>query len=138
MERTLAILKPDTVVQQLSGSVLAKIEDKGFRIVVLKMMRLQKKTAESFYSAHRGKPFYADLVEFMTEGPCIVAVLEKENAVADYRQLMGPTDPAKAGDGTIRKTYGTDVRRNAVHGSDSPESARAESSFFFSDSELIG
>ena len=101
------------------------------------MKHLQKEVAESFYSAHRGKPFYQGLVEFMTEGPCIIAVLEKENAITAYRELMGPTDPTKAGDGSIRKVYGADVRRNAVHGSDSPENARKEIGFFFSDSELI-
>jgi nucleoside-diphosphate kinase len=138
MERTLAIFKPDCVQKKLCGAVLAKIEERGFRIVGLKMLHLTTSVAESFYKDHRGKPFYKPLVEFMTEGPCVVSVLEKENAIEDYRQLMGPTDPGKAGNGTIRGAFGTDIQRNIVHGSDSFQSAQREIPFFFSDSEMIG
>jgi nucleoside-diphosphate kinase len=138
MERTLAIFKPDCVQKKLCGAVLAQIEERGFRIVGLKMLQLTKAAAESFYIDHREKPFYKPLVEFMTEGPCVVSVLEKENAIEDYRQLMGPTDPGKAGNGTIRAAYGTDIQRNVVHGSDSLQSARREIHFFFSEREMIG
>jgi nucleoside-diphosphate kinase len=137
MERTLAILKPDCVKRLLCGKIIDKILDSGFTIIGLKMMRLKKEQVEAFYIVHKGKPFYPSLINFMTEGPIIVAVLEKENAVAAWRTLMGNTDPAEAAEGTLRKMYAETVSRNVLHGSDAPETAHSEIAFFFSESELL-
>ncbi|HNW59403.1 MAG TPA: nucleoside-diphosphate kinase [bacterium] len=137
MQRTLAICKPDCVARQLTGQVLARIEAGGFRIVALRMTRLSRAQAEGFYEVHRGKPFYAELMNFMTEGPVVVAVLEKEGAVEAWRALMGATNPAAAAPGTLRRDLAESMSRNIVHGSDSDENARREIAFFFSASDLL-
>lgn len=137
MERTLAIVKPDAVAAGNAGKILAHLEKEGFRIVGLRMLRLSRVQAETFYEIHKARPFYASLVAFMTEGPVVAVALERENAVAHLREIMGATDVAKAADGTIRKLYGTSIERNAVHGSDSPENAAREVAFFFSEAELL-
>ncbi|HPG38284.1 MAG TPA: nucleoside-diphosphate kinase [bacterium] len=136
MERTLAILKPDCLQKKLVGAVLSRIEQAGFSIIAARILHLTPTQAEAFYSVHLGKPFYPGLIEFMTQGPCMVAVLEKDNAISDYRALMGNTDPALAAPGTIRHEYATTIRYNIVHGSDSHENAGREIAFFFSESEL--
>ncbi len=137
MERTLSILKPDTVAGGKAGAILAHLEKEGFRFVGLKRMRLSVEQARAFYAVHRARPFYDALVAFMTEGPVIVAALERADAVAHLRKTMGATDSRKAEAGTVRSLYGTDIERNAIHGSDSPETAASEIAFFFSEMELI-
>jgi len=137
METTLAILKPDTVAAGSAGKVLAHLEREGFALCGLRVLHLARAQAEAFYAVHRERPFYPSLVEFMTEGPVIAVALERDDAVAGLREVMGATDVAKAADGTIRKLYGTSIERNAIHGSDSPENARIELAFFFSSAELI-
>ncbi|HTR99193.1 MAG TPA: nucleoside-diphosphate kinase [Bacteroidota bacterium] len=136
-ERTLAILKPDCVKRKLAGEVLARIEKAGFRILGLKMVRLTTETGGGFYAVHRGRPFYSDLVAFMSSGVCIPVALEKENAVADFRALIGATDPKDAAPGTIRREFAASKGENIVHGSDSPENGRNEIAFFFAEKELI-
>ena len=136
-ERTLAILKPDCVKRKLAGEVLARIEKAGFRILGLKMVRLTAETGGGFYAVHRGRPFYNDLVTFMSSGVCIPVALEKENAVADFRTLIGATDPKDAAPGTIRREFAASKGENIVHGSDSPENGRNEIAFFFAEKELI-
>jgi nucleoside-diphosphate kinase len=131
IERTFGIVKPDAVEKGAIGGVLDLIEKGGLRIVELRMTRLAPADAEGFYAVHKARSFFGDLVRFMTSGPCVVMALEGENAIARYRELMGPTDSKKAPPGTIRAAYGTDIERNAVHGSDSPETARFELGFFF-------
>ncbi len=138
MERTLAILKPDCYKRKLMGAVLDKIEKAGFTLVTAKIVHLTKPMAESFYAIHRDKSFFPDLIEFMTENRCLVAVIEKKDAIEDYRKLMGSTDPSKADKGTIRNEFAESIQRNIVHGSDSPENAIREINFFFSESELLG
>lgn len=135
-ERTLAILKPDCVRKQLQGEVLARIQKAGFTVLGFKMLRLSPIAASAFYAVHKGKPFYPGLVEFMSSGPCVPIALEKENAVADFRTLIGATDPKDAQPGTIRKLYAESKGENIVHGSDSPENGRIEVAFFFSEREL--
>jgi nucleoside-diphosphate kinase len=130
--KTLTIIKPCAAGKNLIGPILAMINEAGFRITAIKMIHLTKEQAENFYSIHREKPFFKGLVSFMTSGKVVAAILEKENAVADYRKLMGATDPAKAEEGSIRKRYAESIERNAVHGSDSDENAELESNFFFS------
>ncbi len=137
MERTLAILKPDCVGAKKAGKVLARIEEAGFRIVAMKMVRLNAETAGQFYAVHKERPFFGELVEFMSSDRCIPVVLEKENAVADFRKLIGATDPAEAEEGTIRKEFATSKAFNIVHGSDSQDNARIEINFFFSQKELV-
>lgn len=137
VERTLAILKPDCVKKNLQGEVIARIQKSGFKILGLKMIRLTKETAGAFYAVHKGRPFYDGLVEFMSSGPCVPIALEKENAVADFRTLIGATDPKDAAAGTIRKLYADNKGENIVHGSDSPENGMIEVAFFFSGSELV-
>lgn len=137
VERTLAILKPDCVRKKLQGEVLARIQKAGFNVLAMKQTRLTKETAGGFYAVHKGRPFYAGLVEFMSSGPCVPIALEKENAVADFRSLIGATDPAEAAQGTIRKLFADNKGENIVHGSDSPVNGRIEISFFFSEAELI-
>jgi nucleoside-diphosphate kinase len=136
VERTLAILKPDCVRKNLTGEVIARIEKAGFRILGMKKVRLTKESAGGFYAVHKGRPFYDGLVEFMSSGPCVPIALEKENAVADYRKLIGATDPKDADPGTIRKLYADNKGENIVHGSDSPENGRIEIAYFFSAKEL--
>ncbi|MBI3195842.1 MAG: nucleoside-diphosphate kinase [Ignavibacteriae bacterium] len=137
MERTLAILKPDCVKKNLTGEVIARIEKAGFKILAMKKARLSKETAGGFYAVHKGRPFYDSLVEFMSSGPCVPIALEKENAIADYRTLIGATDPKDAAEGTIRKLYADNKGENIVHGSDSVENGKIEIAFFFSNQELI-
>ncbi len=135
-ERTLSIIKPDGVSQGVVGSVIHRLETEGFRILGLKMIRMSKTDAEGFYHVHRSKPFFGSVTDFMSSGPSIVMVLELENAIDVLRNLMGATDPAKAEEGTIRKAYATSVERNVIHGSDSPESAAFEISYFFKALEI--
>lgn len=137
MESTLAILKPDTVAAGNAGKVLAHLEAAGFTIRGLKVIHLTRAQAEAFYDVHRGRPFFASLVAFMTEGPVIPVALERANAVAGLREAMGATDVAKAAPGTVRALYGTSIERNAIHGSDSPENAALELAFFFSAAERL-
>ncbi len=133
--KTFFIIKPGAVSHEYVGPILAKINANGFHIAALKLIQLDRHHAEHFYSVHIQKPFFESLVTFMTSGPVVVGILEKENAVADYRKLMGATDPAKAAEGTIRRLFAENIERNAVHGSDSDENAEIESDFFFSKSE---
>jgi nucleoside-diphosphate kinase len=136
-ERTLTILKPDSVGSGKSGAILAHLEKEGFRFAGLRKARLSVEQARAFYAVHRERPFYEGLVRFMTEGPVILAALERADAVAHLRKTMGATDSKKAEAGTIRNLYGTDIERNAIHGSDSLENAAKEIAFFFSEAELI-
>ncbi len=128
---TFSIIKPDAVRAGKTGPVLSMINEAGFEIIAMKMLRLTRQQAEDFYSVHRERSFYQGLVEFMSSGPVVVLVLRHENAVEQFRKLIGNTDPAKAGEGTVRAIFATDVQRNAVHGSDSPENAMRETGFFF-------
>lgn len=137
IERTLAILKPDCVRKNLTGAVIARIEKAGFKIIGMKKNRLTQETAGAFYAVHKGRPFYDGLVEFMSSGACVPIALEKENAIADFRALIGATDPAEAVPGTIRKDFADNKGENIVHGSDSPENGKIEIAFFFSEKELI-
>jgi len=137
LERTLTILKPDSVAAGKAGAILAQLEKEGFRFVGLRRTRLSREQARAFYAVHRERPFYDALVAFMTEGPVVVAALERDNAVAHLRKTMGATDSRKADPGTVRQLHGTDIERNAIHGSDSAENAAKEIAFFFSESELI-
>ena len=131
IERTLSIIKPDAVAKNVIGPIYARFEAAGLRIVAARMLHLTRDQAEAFYAVHRERPFYRDLVAFMTSGPVMVQVLEGEDAIARNREVMGATDPRKAADGTIRKEFGTDIERNTVHGSDGPETARTEIAYFF-------
>jgi nucleoside-diphosphate kinase len=135
-ERTFSIIKPDAVAAGKAGAILQHLVDGGLRPVALKMVHLTRVEAEGFYHVHRERGFFGDLVKFMTSGPCVVQVLEGENAIARNRELMGATDSKKAAAGTIRQKFGTDIEKNAVHGSDAPETARFEIGFFFSGAEL--
>ena len=137
MERTLTILKPDSVSAGKAGAILAHLEKEGFRILGMRKTRLAPEQARAFYAVHRERPFYEALVKFMTEGPVVVAALEREDAVAHLRRTMGATDSRKADPGTVRQLFGTDIERNAIHGSDSKENAATEVAFFFRESELI-
>jgi nucleoside-diphosphate kinase len=137
MQMTLAILKPDSVEAGSAGKILAHLEGEGFKIRGIKMLRLSQSQAQAFYEVHKERPFYGSLVEFMTSGPVMPVALEREDAVSHLRKTMGATDVAKAEEGTVRKLYGTSIERNAIHGSDSPENAAIELSFFFSRAELI-
>ncbi len=137
VERTLAILKPDCVRKNLQGEVIARIQKAGFKVLSMKQIRMTKGTAGGFYAVHKGRPFYDGLVDFMSSGPCMPIALEKSNAVADFRTLIGATDPAEAAPGTIRKLFADNKGENIVHGSDSPENGRIEVSFFFAEAELI-
>ncbi len=136
VERTLCIVKPDAVEKRKVGAVLALLEENGFTIVGLKRLHLSQAVAEGFYAVHKARGFFGELVQFMTRSPVVVAVLEREDAVASYRAVMGATDPAKAEAGTIRKLYGANVGENAVHGSDSLENAQIEIAYFFPASEV--
>jgi len=136
LEKTFSIVKPDAVKAGKAGAIIQHLTDGGLRPVAMKLMRLSKEQAEGFYHVHRERGFFGDLVRFMTSGPCLVQVLEGENAIARNRELMGATDSKKAAQGTIRNLYGTDIERNAAHGSDAPETAKYEIGFFFSGAEL--
>lgn len=135
--RTLAIIKPDAVSKNYIGQIVKMINDGGFKILGMKMVCMSKKSAEGFYEIHKERPFFAELVEFMTSAPCVPIALEKENAVEDYRKLIGATNPAEAEEGTIRKLYAESLSKNAVHGSDSDENAAKEIAHFFSRDELL-
>lgn len=134
--RTFTIIKPDSVEKGNFGKIISRIEAEGFRLLGVKKVALSNKQAQAFYGVHRERPFFGDLVEYMTSGPVYVAALEKENAVASLRGLMGATDPMKADQGTIRKEFGESIERNAIHGSDSDENAAIEIAFFFAEYEL--
>ena len=136
--RTLAILKPDAIEKNIYGDIISRIQASGFKIIGMKMMKLNDRTATGFYEVHKDKPFFPGLLEYMTSGPCIPMVLVKENAVEDFRKLIGSTDPLKADAGTIRKDFADDITHNIIHGSDSDENAEIEISFFFTRAELIG
>jgi nucleoside-diphosphate kinase len=138
MQRTLSIVKPDAVERNLQGAVLKMIQEAGLKIVATKMIHLTRDAAEAFYAVHRERPFFASLCEYMSSGPVLVSVLEGENAIAVYRELMGATNPANAAEGTIRKAFALDVEKNSVHGSDAPETAVQEIAFFFSRLEIVG
>ena len=135
--RTFTMIKPDAVESNNIGNITQMISDAGFTIKAMKLTQLSKDQAQEFYEVHKERPFYGELVEYMTSGPIVAAVLEKENAVADFRALIGSTDPAEAADGTIRKKYAESKGRNAVHGSDSDENAEIETNFHFNESELV-
>jgi nucleoside-diphosphate kinase len=136
MERTFSIIKPDAVKAGKAGSIIQHLVDGGLRPVAMKMVHMTRSEAEGFYHVHRARSFFGDLVAFMTSGPCIAQVLEGENAIARNRELMGATDSKKAAPGTIRQKWGTDIEKNAVHGSDAPETAKYEIGYFFSGAEL--
>ncbi len=136
--RTLSIIKPDATARNLTGKIIAKLEEQGLCVVAQKRLILSRRQAREFYIVHKDRPFYAELVEYMVSGPVVVQVLEGENAVTRNREIMGATDPAKAAPGTIRKEFGESIERNCVHGSDSPENAEKEIHFFFSDMEIVG
>ena len=138
LERTLSIIKPDATRRNLTGRINARLEEAGLRIVAQKRLRLTREQAEGFYAVHRERPFFNDLCTFMTSGPVVVQVLEGENAVARNREVMGATNPADAAEGTIRRTFAESIEANSVHGSDSPQNAAREISFFFSDIEIVG
>jgi nucleoside-diphosphate kinase len=137
-ERTLSIIKPDATARNITGAINARIEDAGLRIVAQKRIRMSRTQAEGFYAVHRERPFFNSLVDFMISGPVVVQVLEGENAVARYREVMGATDPAKAAPGTIRKDFARSIEANSVHGSDSAENAAIEVAFFFTPGEIVG
>jgi len=137
LQRTLTIVKPDAFAAGRAGAILAHLEKEGFRFLGLRRLRLGTEQARTFYAVHRERPFYDALVRFMTEGPVVVAALEREDAVAHLRKTMGATDSRKADAGTVRNLYGTDIERNAIHGSDSAENAAKEIAFFFGESELL-
>jgi nucleoside-diphosphate kinase len=138
MERTLVIAKPDAVRKNIVGKIISRLEDEGFKLVALKKIKLTKEQAGQFYIVHKDRPFYGELCDFMSSGPIVPMVWEGENVITRVREIMGATDPSKAAEGTLRKLYGTNVGENAVHGSDSPESAAYEIPFFFSGIELVG
>ena len=136
-ERTLAIIKPDAMEKGIIGEICKRIEDGGLKIIGMKMIKLTPKKAEGFYAVHQGKPFFANLIKFISSGPCVVMCLEGENGIKRWRDLMGATDPEKAGEGTIRKDYGSSIESNAVHGSDAPQTASFEVSYFFEPGDLM-
>ena len=138
IERTFSIIKPDATARNLTGAINALIEKTGLRIVAQKRIRMTREQAETFYAVHKERPFFGELVEFMTSGPVVVQVLEGENAIARYRDVMGATDPAKAGEGTIRKLHARSIGENSVHGSDAAETASVEIAQFFSGNEIVG
>jgi nucleoside-diphosphate kinase len=136
LERTLSIIKPDAVEKHKVGAIIERLEKEGFKICAMKRLHLKLAEAQGFYAVHRERPFFAELTKFMSRGPIVVMVLERENAIQKYRDVIGATDPKKAADGTLRKAFGTDVGENALHGSDSPETAQNEVAYFFAGFEL--
>jgi len=138
LERTFSILKPDATERNITGAINAIIEKAGLRIVAQKRVRISREQAEKFYAVHSERPFFGELVDFMISGPVVVQVLEGDNAIAKYREVMGATDPSKAAAGTIRKTHAKSIGENSVHGSDAPETAAREIAQFFSENELVG
>jgi nucleoside-diphosphate kinase len=137
VERTFSIIKPDATARNLTGAINAMIEQAGLRIIAQKRVRISREQAETFYAVHRARPFFGELVDFMSSGPVVVQVLEGENAIAKYREIMGATDPAKAAPGTIRKTHAKSISENSVHGSDAPDTAQQEIAQFFSGNEIV-
>lgn len=137
VERTLAILKPDCVEKELVGEVLRRIQDAGFTLLGMRMLKMSRAEAEGFYAVHEDKPFFDELIDFMTGGACVPVALEKENAIEDFRELIGATDPEEAADGTIRSDFAGSIQNNIVHGSDSPENGRKEVAYFFSEHEIV-
>ncbi len=137
VERTLAIIKPDGVRKNLIGEIIRRIQEAGFTVRAMKMVRMSRQEAEGFYAVHRERPFFGELTEFMSSGPCVPIVLEKENAVADYRTLIGATNPAEADEGSIRRDFADSVGQNIVHGSDSVENGRLEANYFFAEHEIV-
>ena len=137
VERTFSIIKPDAVAAGSAGAILALLQKSGFKIIGMRQTRLSEAQAKAFYAVHKERPFYGGLVKFMTEGPIVVLALERENAVKQLREVMGATNPANAAEGTVRKLYATDIERNAIHGSDAPETAAVELSFFFTGADLL-
>ena len=137
VERTLTILKPDCVRKKLIGEVTRRIQEAGFEIVAMKMTRLTKDTAGGFYAVHKERPFYDELCEFMSSGPCVPMILEKENAIEDFREFIGATNPEEAEEGTIRADFADSVGENIIHGSDSVENGKKEAAFFFSEAEVV-
>ncbi len=137
VERTFAIIKPDAVEKKVAGQILARIEESGLDVIAIKKLQLTEQGAKGFYAVHKERPFYGDLVKFMTSGAVVALVLEGEGAIKKWRKLMGDTDSQKAATGTIRGDFGTDIERNATHGSDAPETARLEISYFFNASEIL-
>jgi len=138
MQRTLAIIKPDAVERRLAGTILQRIEEAGFQIRAMRLVRLSRREAEGFYAVHRERPFFRGLTEFMSSGPAVVLALEAPDAIRRWRDLMGATDPAKAAEGTLRREFGSSIERNATHGSDAPETAAFELAYFFPGIELVG
>jgi nucleoside-diphosphate kinase len=136
MEKTFSIIKPDAVASGKAGKILALLEENGFRIVALRMAKLSQSQAEGFYAVHKERPFYSSLVKFMTEGPVVLMALERADAVKKLREVMGATNPANAAEGTVRKLFAESIERNAIHGSDAPETAAQELQFFFNSAEL--
>ena len=137
VQRTFSIIKPDATARNLTGAVNAIIEKAGLRIVAQKRIRMTKEQAETFYAVHKARPFFGELTQFMASGPCVLMVLEGENAIAKNRDIMGATNPAQAAPGTLRKLFAKDISQNAVHGSDAPETARTEIAYFFAGTELL-
>jgi len=137
LQRTFSIIKPDAVKAKQAGQILARLEKAGFAIVALRLRHLTKAEAEGFYHVHKARPFFGSLTEFMSSGPCVTMVLEKDNAIADLREVMGATDPAKAAAGTIRKDFASSIEANCIHGSDAPETAAFEIGYFFPGIELV-
>lgn len=137
IERTFSIIKPDATARNLTGKIVAMLEAAGLRVVAQKRLHMTRAQAEGFYAVHKERPFFGELCTYMTSGPVVVQVLQGENAIARNREIMGATDPAKAADGTIRKTYGEGIERNCVHGSDAPETAAEEIAYFFAQTEIV-
>jgi nucleoside-diphosphate kinase len=138
LQRTFSIIKPDATARNITGKIIAMIEDAGLRIIAQKRLHLSRAQAEGFYGVHKERPFFGDLVSFMISGPVVVQALEGEDAIATYRKVMGATNPENADEGTIRKTFAESIEANSVHGSDAPETAAEEIKFFFSDDEIVG
>ena len=138
IERTFSIVKPDAVAKHGIGKVIARIEEGGLKVIAGRYIRMSTEQAQGFYAVHKERPFYNELVKFMTSGPVFVSVLEGENAIARYREVLGATNPTEAAAGTVRALFGTDIEKNAAHGSDGPDTARTEISFFFDDADLVG
>lgn len=135
--KTLAIIKPDAVAKDAAGAIIAKIQEAGFKVLAMKLTKITDSIAKEFYAVHRERPFYGDLIKYMTSGPVVPIALENDNAVEEFRKLIGATDPLKAEAGTIRALFGTNIEANAIHGSDSDENAKREIAFFFSESEIV-
>ncbi len=137
IQQTLAMIKPDATARNITGKIIARIEEEGFRIVAMRKLKLSKEMAEAFYAVHKERPFYGDLTAFMSSGPIVALCLEREDAIAKWREVMGATNPEKAAEGTIRKLFALDMEKNSVHGSDAPETAAVEKAFFFNGIDFL-